>query len=36
MEKPVVILQMVRHFLKALGRAGDSQSGLKYSKEQIL
>ena len=32
----IVRLQMVRHFLKVWGRAGDSQSGLKYSKEQIL
>jgi hypothetical protein len=32
----IVRLQMVRHFLKVWDRAGDSQSGLKYSKEQIL
>jgi hypothetical protein len=32
----IVRLQMVRHFLKVSSRAGDSQSGLKYSKEQIL
>jgi hypothetical protein len=25
---------MVRHFLKVLGRAGDSQSGLKFSKNR--
>lgn len=33
---PVVRLRMVRHSLKVPVRAGDSQSGLKYSKEQIL
>ena len=32
----IVRLQMVRHSLKVWDRAGDSQSGLKYSKEQIL
>jgi hypothetical protein len=32
----VVVLEMVRGFLKATGRAGDSQSGLKYSQVQIL
>jgi hypothetical protein len=30
----VIRLQMVRRFLKVLGRAGDSQSGLKYSKDR--
>jgi hypothetical protein len=29
----MVGLQMVRRFQKALRRAGDSQSGLSYSKE---
>ena len=30
----IVRLQMVRHFLKVWDRAGDSQSGLKYSKDR--
>jgi hypothetical protein len=36
LRKAVVVLEMVRGFLKAAGRAGDSQSGLKYSQVQIL
>jgi hypothetical protein len=36
LRKAVVVLEMVRGFQKAAGRAGDSQSGLKYSQVQIL